>query len=351
MSDENMNRRKFLTIAGATSLGLGIAACATPPLPAVQQQSTTTGAQATAAATATPDAAQAAAEMDVLHEQGVNDFVKNLEQNNKTFWSQLMPYTMDGDTKVFEITMTPVKWEVQPGTTVDGFAYNGIIPGPEIRVTEGDKLRFNVKNDLPQSSSIHWHGIHLPNKMDGVPYVTQPPIRPGESFTYEFPAKNPGSHMYHSHHNAADQVTRGLLGAFIIEPKDKSAEPAHDSDYAMILNDYNVGLTINGKSFPATGAIIAKKGEKVRVRFMNEGLQIHPMHLHGYYMDVTHKDGYPLPAPYKADVLNIAPGERYDVIIQANEPGVWAFHCHILTHAESPHGMFGMVTALIVNET
>lgn len=347
MSEESMNRRKFLTIAGVTGVGLGIAACATPPVP-VASQPTAVSHETNVEATPTADPAQVVAEMDSMHEQGVVDFVKNLEKNNEIFWAPQMPFTMDGDTKVFEITMKPVVWEVSPGKTVDTFSYNGIIPGPEIRVTEGDKLRFNVKNELPESSSIHWHGLHLPNKMDGVPFVTQPPIKPGESFTYEFPAKNPGSHMYHSHHNAADQVTRGLLGGFVIEPKDKTKEPAYDSDYTMILNDYNVGLTINGKSFPATGAIVAKPGEKIRVRFMNEGLQIHPMHLHGYYMDVTHKDGYPLPMPYKADVLNIAPGERYDVIIEANEPGVWAFHCHILTHAESPHGMFGMVTALIV---
>ncbi len=348
MSDQLLNRRKFLTLAGATGLGLGIAACATPPVPAVTQAAPP---NQEPDATPTPDQAQVVAEMDAMHEQGVTDFVKNLEKNNEIFWSPQMPFTMDGDTKVFNITMKPVSWEIQPGKTVDTYSYNGIIPGPEIRVTEGDQLRFVVKNELPESSSIHWHGVHVPNKMDGVPYVTQPPIKPGETFTYEFPAKNPGSHMYHSHHNAADQVTRGLLGAFVIEPKDKSTEPAYDSDYTMVLNDYNVGLTINGKSFPATGAIVAKKGEKVRVRFMNEGLQIHPMHLHGYYMTVFSKDGFDLPQPYRADVLTIAPGERYDVIVQADEPGVWAFHCHILTHAESPHGMFGMVTALIVNET
>ena len=348
MSEQSMNRRKFLTIAGATGIGLGIAACATPPVPASQPAAQSAAPEAVASPT--PDQAQIVEQMDKAHEEGVVAFVNNLAENNKTFWPPEMEYKMEGDTKVYDITMKPVKWEVSPGKTVDTYSYNGIVPGPTIRVTEGDKLKFNVKNELPESSSIHWHGVHVPNKQDGVPYVTQPPIKPGETFVYEFAAKNPGSHMYHSHHNAADQVTRGLLAAFIIDPKDKTQDPAHDSEYTMILNDYNVGLTINGKSFPATGAIVAKKGEKIRIRFMNEGLQIHPMHTHGYYMTVTHKDGFQLPAPYKADVLNIAPGERYDVLIEADEPGVWAFHCHILTHAESPHGMFGMVTALIVNE-
>ena len=154
--------------------------------------------------------------------------------------------------------------------------------------------------------------------------------------------------MYHSHHNAAEQVTKGLLAPFIVEPKDKSKDPAFDSEYLLILNDTNVGLTINGKSFPATAPILAKKGEKIRIRFMNEGLIIHPMHLHGYYMKVIAKDGALLTSPYLADTLNLAPGERYDAIVEANEPGAWAFHCHILTHAESAKGMFGMVTALVV---
>ena len=136
-------------------------------------------------------------------------------------------------------------------------------------------------------------------------------------------------------YGGAFKVTKGLLGAFIIEPKDKSKEPKFDSDYIMILNDTNIGLTINGRSFPGTGAIVAKLGEKVRIRFMNEGMLIHPMHLHGFWMNVITKDGAPLASPYYADVLNVAPGERYDAIVDCNAPGVWAFHCHILPHAES----------------
>jgi len=305
MTTETMNRRKFLTVAGATTLGVGIVACSTPPVPAAPPPTSEHAMDATPEPTA--DAAAQVAEMDSMHEAGIKEFVSGIEKNSEAFWPPQMTYKMDGDTKVFEINMKPVSWEIQPGKTVDSYAYNGIVPGPEIRVTEGDKLRFEVKNDLPQSSAIHWHGIHTPNKMDGVPFVTQPPIKPGESFTYEFVAKPAGSHMYHSHHNAADQVTRGLLGAFIVEPKDKSTEPEYDSDYTMVLNDYNVGLTINGKSFPATAPIVAKLGEKIRVRFMNEGLQIHPMHLHGYYMKVFAQDGAPVPAPYLCDTLNIAP--------------------------------------------
>ena len=338
MSVQQINRRKFLTLAGVTGIGIGVAAACSPspaPSPTAMVMS--------------PTAAAGAGDMDAAHEKGIKDFVSNLAANNKTFWPAKLPFKMDGDTKVFEMTCKEVEWETKPGEKIKAFAYNGVVPGPEIRVTEGDKLRFVVKNELPESTSIHWHGIHTPNKMDGVPYVTQDPIKPGGSFTYEFVAKPIGSHMYHSHHNAAEQVTKGLLGSFVVEPKDTSREPKYDSDYTLILNDANVGLTLNGKSFPATGAINAKKGERVRIRFMNEGWVIHPMHLHGFYMQVFAQDGAVLPNPYMVDTLNVPPGSRYDVIVECSEPGIWAFHCHILTHAESPHGMFGMVTALIVS--
>ena len=156
--------------------------------------------------------------------------------------------------------------------------------------------------------------------------------------------------VYHSHHNAAKQVGLGLLGAFIVEPRRPKAIERCDVDYTMILNDGSHGYTVNGKGFPATEPIVAKLGQKVRIRFMNEGMMIHPMHLHGMHMTVIAKDGWDQPAPWKCDTLNIAPGERWDVIVNCNNPGTWAFHCHILPHAESEHGMFGMVTALIVEK-
>jgi FtsP/CotA-like multicopper oxidase with cupredoxin domain len=115
-----------------------------------------------------------------------------------------------------------------------------------------------------------------------------------------------------------------------------------------VLNDANMGFTINGKGFPATAPIVAKVGEKVRIRLMNEGVMIHPWHLHGMGMLVVAQDGYPLPQPYMCDTLNVAPGQRFDVLVDCQAPGAWAFHCHILTHAESNKGMFGMVTALII---
>jgi len=230
------------------------------------------------------------------------------------------------------------------------WAYNDQVPGPQFRVRQGDRIRINLKNELPESTAIHFHGVEVPNDQDGVPYITQPPVKPGESWIYQFTVPNSGSHMYHSHHNSAFQVGLGLLGAFIVEPSDKSAEPHADLDYVMILNDMSHGYTLNGKGFPATEPLVCKLGQTVRVRFMNEGMMIHPMHLHGIHMTVIAKDGWPQPAPWKCDTLNVAPGERWDVLIKANNPGTWAFHCHILPHAESPMGMFGMVTALIVQK-
>jgi FtsP/CotA-like multicopper oxidase with cupredoxin domain len=285
-------------------------------------------------------------EMDRHHEEGVKAF----PAKTKGLGNQPLAWTMDGDTKAFQLTAQKVMWEFRPEEVKEAFAYNGTLPGPEIRVTEGEKVRFVVKNELPESTAIHWHGLITPNAMDGVPFLTQKPIKPGETFTYEFVAKPAGSHMYHSHHNAMEQVGKGLLGAFIVEPKDKSKYPQFDKEYTMILNDTLLGFTLNGKSFPATQPLTAKLGERVLVRYMNEGLMNHPMHLHGMAMQVVAKDGYVLPQPFMCDTLDVAPGDRFDVIITADNPGAWAFHCHTLSHAESPSGMFGLVTALIVED-
>ena len=290
---------------------------------------------------------KAADEMDAMHEKGVKAFPAPTAGKG----NQLLKPRVENGVKVFELTATELQWETEPGKKVLAWAYNEQVPGPQIRVTEGDRVRVIIRNELSESTAIHFHGVLTPNDQDGVPFITQPPVKPGESWTYEFIAKNAGSHMYHSHHNAAKQVGLGLLGAFIIEPKKpRPIERNVALDYVMILNDGMHGFTINGKGFPATEPLVVKKGQKVRIRYMNEGMMIHPMHLHGMPMTVIDKDGYPQPMPWMCDTLNIAPGERWDVIVEADNPGVWAFHCHILTHAESAHGMFGMVTALIVED-
>ncbi|HEY7737887.1 MAG TPA: multicopper oxidase domain-containing protein [Candidatus Limnocylindria bacterium] len=259
----------------------------------------------------------------------------------------LEPEILADGTKVFELTASVIQWEVEKGHFVEAWAYNGMVPGPEIRVQLGDRVRIVLHNELDVPTTLHSHGLIVPNAMDGVPAITQDAILPGESFTYEFTVRNSGSHMYHSHFMAQRQVPMGLLGAFVVEDP---ADPPVDVDTAMILNDGPLGFTINGKGFPATAPIVATQGQLIRVRYMNEGLQIHPMHLHGIPQQVIAVDGYPLEHPYYQDTVLVAPGQRVDVLIRASELGVWAFHCHILSHAESDEGMFGMVTALIVTE-
>jgi FtsP/CotA-like multicopper oxidase with cupredoxin domain len=286
--------------------------------------------------------------MNIHHQEGVNVFLENVGQD-PDFWRPAMEPEMDGNVKVFRLTCQEIDWDTGGGMLFPAMAYNGLVPGPEIRVNEGDTVRFVVTNEMPsQATAIHFHGLRVPNAVDGVPYVTQPPINPGETQEFEFLIRNAGTHMYHSHHNSAEQVTRGLLGALIVEPADRSREPEVIQEYTMVLNDSTLGFTINGKGFPYTQPLTAKLGDRIRIRYMNEGLMIHPMHLHGIPQMVIAKDGFNLPVPYMCDTLNVAPGERYDVLVDCDEPGVWAFHCHILTHAEGRDGMFGMVTVLIV---
>jgi FtsP/CotA-like multicopper oxidase with cupredoxin domain len=233
------------------------------------------------------------AEMDALHKQGVEDFLRNQKTPlTKGKGNQPLAATVENGVKVFRLTVDEVNWEVSPDKTSPARGYNGMLPGPLLRATEGEAVRIIVKNNLKESTSVHWHGLYLPNNMDGVPFINQEPIQPGATFTYEFTLRNSGTHMYHSHANSLDQVNRGLLGVFIVDPKDKAAYPPYDREYLFVLNDLNLGFTINGKGFPATEALTAKKGERVLIRYLNEGVMNHPIHLHGMAMQVFAKDGY-----------------------------------------------------------
>lgn len=341
--NQSFGRRRFLKLAGIGAGSVGAAAVFANPGTLFANASPVQHAALSPAQQDDP------ATMDQMHADGVQKFLDNAGKDDN-FWRKPLEFTMDGDVKVFNLVAQDIQWESEPGMSFPAMAYNGMVPGPEIRVTEGEKIRITLKNEMVQSTAIHFHGVRVPNDQDGVPFITQPVIKSGETSSYEFTVPNSGTHMYHSHHNAAEQVTSGLLGAFIAEPKDKSREPQVDAEYTWVLNDTTLGFTINGKSFPYTQPIVAKKGQKIRVRYMNEGLMIHPIHLHGIPQLVFAKDGFNLPVPYMCDTLNIAPGERYDVLIDCDAVGVWAYHCHILTHAESRHGMFGMVTVLIVQE-
>ncbi|HWH36623.1 MAG TPA: multicopper oxidase domain-containing protein [Candidatus Limnocylindrales bacterium] len=257
--------------------------------------------------------------------------------------------TIENGVKVFRLTVDEISQPIDElKAPVAALGFNGQWPGPTIRVNQGDRVRAVFTNNLHETTGIHFHGVEFDDFFqDGVPWVTQVPIRPAESFAYEFVARNSGSHMYHSHHNATDQVGRGLLGAFIVEPA--AAQFQYDREYIWISNDALGGFTINGHGFPAVVPALAAAGETLLVRFMNEGVMMHPWHSHGYKMRVVARDGWPLgSAAFDCDTLSVNPGERWDALITVDRPGVWAFHCHVLPHVEGHDGMFGMVTTLIV---
>lgn len=226
------------------------------------------------------------------------------------------------------------------------------------RSDDGDRISVVVNNELPMGTDVHFHGIKLKNAMDGVSPLTQPLIEPGQSFTYEFVAEAPAVAMYHAH--AQLQVPNGLFGTIIIGdlplptgrtiggievPSD--VEPV--TEIPMVLNDAgSIRLSTQRKVVPGHRVARREARRLVRVHYYNEGLQVHPSHLHGFPQLVFTKDGFPFDQPYWVDTLNVAPGERYSILVRANEAGTWVWHCHILNHVEGEDGMFGMVTAVIV---
>lgn len=274
----------------------------------------------------------------------------NVQPASAAEGGQPLEYRLEDGVKVFELTTKAVQWTILDGVTVTAYTYNGTVPGPMIRVTEGDQVRVIVKNELPVPTTIHWHGIEVPNAMDGVPDVTQDPIQPGETFTYEFTAKPAGTFMYHSHYEGDVQVMAGLYAPFIIDPKEPEANPPA-LDKTLMISEWLVRggqtyaampmagmepnyFTINGKAFPATETITVKKGERVRLRLIAIGQFIHPMHLHGFPFEIVATDGHPVPegARLVKDTVSVAPGERYDIEFVATEIGQWMLHCHILHH-------------------
>ncbi len=272
----------------------------------------------------------------------------------------LEPEVLPDGTLRFELTASVIDWEVRPGEIVQAWAYNGMVPGPRIDLEVGDQVEVEITNELPIGTDIHWHGIDVPNDQDGVSPITQELISTGESYTYRFTVTETAIGMYHAHAHAHESVPNGLFGTMFIGdvplPAGQTVSgieiPADleiAQDLPMVLNDAGViGLSLDGKSFPATAPIVVNAGDWIELTYFNEGLQVHPMHLHGFEQIVVAKDGEPLDSPYAADTILVAPGERYTVLVNATDPGTWVWHCHILNHVESNTGMFGMVTALVV---
>jgi FtsP/CotA-like multicopper oxidase with cupredoxin domain len=273
----------------------------------------------------------------------------------------LEPTEVKGDgTKVFDLTMELGDWEVSPGEVVEAWTFNGMVPAPMLDLEVGDKVEVRIQNDLPIATDVHWHGLNVDNANDGVAPLTQPLIEPGDSFTYQFTTDEQAVAMYHPHAHGHMLLPNGMFGAVLVGdvqlPRGQTvgleqvpADLQVSQEIPMILNDAGViGYSLNGKSFPATAPYTANVGDWVLIHYFNEGTQIHPMHLHQFDQIVVAKDGYPIDNPYTVDTLNVAPGERYSVLVQLDAPGAWVWHCHILPHVESEAGMFGMVTAFLV---
>ncbi|RVC76020.1 DUF4396 domain-containing protein [Mesorhizobium sp. M4A.F.Ca.ET.022.05.2.1] len=265
---------------------------------------------------------------------------------------QELPFRVENDVKVFELRPSVIRWQILPNVAVDAYAYNGQIPGPRIHIRQGDKVRINVTNDLPEETTIHWHGMILPNQMDGPAEITQAPIEPGRTYSYEFTATQHGTYFYHPHAKPDRTQALGLYGALIIDPANPADEVVADHDYVIELQEWLVreGLTypsmpmdggmpnfftINGRAYPSTDTIKMEVGETLKVRFIgtNNGF-IHPMHIHGGPFEVVARDGETIPpsARFLADTINVGPGQRYDAVWKAQRPGKWLIHCHIPHH-------------------
>ncbi len=266
-----------------------------------------------------------------------------------------MPFEMDGDVKVFRLKAEPLKKKIAPFKTIDVWGYNGSCPGPTIQVTQGDRVRVIFENGLPESTSLHWHGLELPIEQDGVPYISQKPVPPGGTHTYEFTIHQEGTFFYHAH--SAMQEMIGQLGMLIAHPE-KPYAPHADHDYGIVLQEWAVlpantvpntasmeynWLTFNGVSAPSTTPLIVRLGSRVRLRFVNLGMDHHPIHLHGHQFVITGTEGGRAPETtwYPTNTVLVGVAQAKVVEFEAKYPGAWMIHCHL------PHHMMNSMMDLL----
>jgi len=266
-----------------------------------------------------------------------------------------LPHTLENGVKVFHLTAEPVKRRIVPFKTMDVWGYNGTSPGPAIQVNQGDRVRIVFENRLPESTTIHWHGLEVPIEMDGVPYISQPPVAPGGRFVYEFTLHQEGTYFYHAH--GAMQEMMGLIGMFLIHPRTPH-RPAVDHDYGIILQGWAIlpgntvpntagmefnWLTFNGVSGPATTPLLARQGSRVRIRIVNLGMDHHPIHLHGHQFVVTGTEGGRAPEStwFAGNTVLVGVAQARDIEFDAVYPGDWMLHCHL------PHHMMNSMTDLL----
>lgn len=282
------------------------------------------------------------------------------------------PRTALAETRQFSMVIEDTILKLVDKQTFYAFSFNGQSPGPLFHVKEGDDVEIEIENQTTLPHTIHWHGLYQRGtwKNDGVPDVTQPAIPPGETFTYRFKAEPSGTMWYHCHVNVNEHVAmRGMWGPFIIDPKDPPpVEKEVTKDYIMMFSSWASAwakkpgyggvpgdvpdfFTINGKAYPDTQPLRIKEGDVVRIRLIGAGDELHSIHIHGHLFEVYAKDGRPLPNPYLADTILFGPGERYDLILRADNPGIWMVHDHIdkhTTNGSSPMG--GMMTTIEYEE-
>jgi FtsP/CotA-like multicopper oxidase with cupredoxin domain len=273
-----------------------------------------------------------------------------------------LPWKVVDGVKVFHMVAEEVEHELAPGLVASCWGYNGRVHGPVIEAVEGDRVRFYVTNRLPAPTSVHWHGILLPNGMDGVAGLNQKTIRPGETFRYEFTLRQSGTGMYHSHHDEMTQMALGMTGMFVIHPR-RPGQRA-DRDFAILLHewridvgsrrpdpnemtDFNV-LTVNAKAFPGTEPLVVRTGQRVRIRIGNlSAMDHHPIHLHGYQFRITETDGGRIQeaARWPETTVLVPVGSTRTIEFVADEPGDWAMHCHMTHHVmnQMGHGFPNMI--------
>ena len=257
-----------------------------------------------------------------------------------------LPFTMDGNTKVFQLTAEVVRQQIHPMKSIDVWGFNGSAPGPTIQVNQGDHVRVIFENHLPEPTSMHWHGFEDTIANDGMPGISQPPVKPGGRFVYEFDIHQEGTYFYHSH--MAMQEMAGMLGGFIMHPKEPY-RPHCDKDFLVHLQEYAVlpsntvpntmnmefnWLVFNGKAGPATTPLIVRLGDRVRIRFVNLGMDHHPMHMHGHTFWVTGTEGGRIPEtawwPGNTVLVGVAQARAAEFV--ADNPGDWMLHCHLPHH-------------------
>ncbi|HVK75177.1 MAG TPA: copper oxidase [Kofleriaceae bacterium] len=268
-----------------------------------------------------------------------------------------LPFRIVDGVKVFHLVAEPIRHEVAPGLVIDTWGYNGRTPGPLLELVEGDRARIYVTNKLPEATTVHWHGVLLPNGMDGVAGLTQRGIPPGATFKYEITFGKAGTFMYHPHFDEMTQIALGMIGMIVVHPRRRPASRRPVRDYALLahewkivpgasrpdplaMNDFNQ-LVFNGKAYPATAPLIAETGDLVRLRFGNLGpMDHHPIHLHGHTFQLVETDGGTVPpsARWPETTVLVPVGAVRVVELIADAPGDWPLHCHMTHHVMNQMG-------------